>query len=64
MFNVLENYNKLVRNGQVVKSTDLSSKGHDFTSQQPHVGPELSVMRSGTLFWPKGMHADKTLYTK
>jgi hypothetical protein len=35
----------------VVKSTDCSSRGPEFNSQQPHGGSQPSVMRSDTLFW-------------
>ena len=34
-----------------VKSTDCSSEGPEFKSQQPHGGSQPSVMRSGALFW-------------
>jgi hypothetical protein len=33
------------------KSTDCSSKGPEFKSQQPHGGSQPPVMRSDTLFW-------------
>jgi hypothetical protein len=39
------------RDGSVVKSTDCSSKGPEFKSQQPHGGSQPSVMRSDSLFW-------------
>jgi hypothetical protein len=32
------------RDGSVVKSTDCSSRGHEFNSQQPHGGSQPSVM--------------------
>ena len=32
------------RDGSVVKSTDYSSRGPEFNSQQPHSGSQLSVM--------------------
>jgi hypothetical protein len=35
----------------VVKSTDCSSKGPEFKSQQPHGGSQPSVKRSDALFW-------------
>jgi hypothetical protein len=35
----------------VVKSTDCSSEGPEFKSQQPHSGSQPSVIRSVTLFW-------------
>jgi hypothetical protein len=39
------------RDGSVVKSTDCSSEGPEFKSQQPHGGSKPSVMRSNALFW-------------
>ena len=51
------------RDGSEVKSTACSSGGHEFNSQQPHGGSQPSVMRSGALFWPVGIHAGRTLYT-
>jgi hypothetical protein len=39
------------RDGSVVKSTDCSSKGPKFKSQQPHGGSQPSVTRSDVLFW-------------
>jgi len=39
------------RDGSVVKSTDCSSRGPEFNSQQPHGGSQPSVMGSNTLFW-------------
>jgi hypothetical protein len=39
------------RDGSVGKSTDCSSKGPEFKSQQSHGGSQTSVMRSDTLFW-------------
>jgi hypothetical protein len=38
-------------NGSVVKSTDCSSTGYEFKSQQPHGGSQPSVMGSDALFW-------------
>jgi len=35
----------------VVKSTDCSSRGPEFNSQQPHGGSQPSVMGSDALFW-------------
>jgi hypothetical protein len=35
----------------VVKSTDCSSKGPEFKSQQPHGGSQASIMKSDALFW-------------
>jgi hypothetical protein len=37
--------------GSAVKSTNCSSKGPEFNSQQPHGGSQTSVMRSEALFW-------------
>jgi len=37
--------------GAVVKSTDCSSRGPEFNSQQPHGGSQPSVMESNVLFW-------------
>jgi hypothetical protein len=39
------------RDGSVVKSTDCSSEGPEFKSQQPHGGSQLSVTKSDALFW-------------
>ena len=39
------------RDGSALKSSDCSSKGHEFKSQQPHDGLQPSVMRSDALFW-------------
>jgi hypothetical protein len=35
-----------------VKSTDCSSRGPEFNSQQPYGGSQPSVMGSDALFWP------------
>jgi len=37
--------------GSVAKSTDCSSRGPKFNSQQPHGGSQPSVMRTDALFW-------------
>jgi hypothetical protein len=37
------------RDGSVIKSTDCSSEGPEFKSQQPHGGSQPSVMRSDAL---------------
>jgi hypothetical protein len=37
------------RDGSVVKSTDCSSKGPEFSSQQPHGGSQPSLMGSDAL---------------
>jgi hypothetical protein len=39
------------RDGSVLKSTDCSSRGPEFNSQQPHGGLHPSVMGSNALFW-------------
>jgi hypothetical protein len=39
------------RDGSEVKSTDFSSRGPEFNSQQPHGGLQPSVMGSDTIFW-------------
>jgi hypothetical protein len=35
----------------VIKSTNCSSEGPEFNSQQPHGGSQPSVVGSGALFW-------------
>jgi hypothetical protein len=35
----------------VVKNTDCSSRGPEFSSQQPQGGSQPSVMGSDALFW-------------
>ena len=39
------------RDGSVVKSTECSSRGSEFKSQQLHGGVQPSVMGSDALFW-------------
>jgi hypothetical protein len=39
------------RDGLAVKSTDCSSRGAEFNSQQPHGGSQPSVMGSDAHFW-------------
>jgi hypothetical protein len=39
------------RDSSAVKSTDYSSEGPEFKSQEPHGGSHPSVMRSDALFW-------------
>jgi hypothetical protein len=39
------------RDGSVVNSTDCSSRGPEFKSQQPHGGSQPSVIGSNALFW-------------
>jgi hypothetical protein len=41
----------LERDGSAVKSTDCSSRGPEFKSQQPHGGSQPSVIESDSLFW-------------
>jgi len=47
----LEITNQCWRDGSVVKSTDCSSRGPEFKSQQPHGGSQPTVMGSDALFW-------------
>jgi hypothetical protein len=42
---------QLERDDSVVKSTDCSSRGPEFNSQQPHGGSQPSVIGSDALFW-------------
>jgi hypothetical protein len=37
--------------GEMVKSTDCSSEGPEFNSQQPHSGSQPFVMRPDAPFW-------------
>jgi hypothetical protein len=39
------------RDGSAVKSTDCSSRGPEFNSQQSHGGSQPCVMGSDALFW-------------
>ena len=39
------------RDDSAVKSTDCSSRGPEFNSQQPHGGSQQSVMGSDALLW-------------
>jgi hypothetical protein len=39
------------RDGSAVKSTDCSSRGPEFNSQQPHGDSQPSIMGSDALFW-------------
>jgi hypothetical protein len=41
----------LERHGSGVRSTNCSSRGPEFNSQQPHGGSQPSVMRLDALFW-------------
>ena len=45
----------------MVKSTDCSSRGPEFNSQQPHGGLKPSVVRSDVPFWHADVHADRAL---
>jgi hypothetical protein len=47
----LRDYLEGWRDGSGVKSTDCSSEGPEFKSQQPHGGSQPPVMRSDALFW-------------
>jgi hypothetical protein len=49
------------RDGSEVKSTDCSSRGSEF-NLQPHGGSQLSIMRSGALFWLASIYVGRTLY--
>jgi hypothetical protein len=39
------------RAGEMVKSTDYSSEGPEFRSQQPHGGSQLSILRPDAPSW-------------
>jgi hypothetical protein len=61
-----ENNNKkllhrLEQDSSIVKSTDCSSRGPEFNSQQPHSASQTSVMGSDVLFCHIGTHANRTL---
>jgi hypothetical protein len=47
----IKRYERGWRDGSAVKSTDCSSRGPEFKSQQPYGGSQPSVMGSGALFW-------------
>ena len=47
------------RDGSAVKS--WSSRGPEFTSQQPHDGSQPSIVGSDALFWHAGIHANRAL---
>ena len=51
------------RDGSEVKSTDCSSRGSEFNSQQPHGGSRPSVMKSGALLWCADIHKSRMSYT-
>jgi hypothetical protein len=50
------------RDSSAVKSTVCSSTGHEFNSQQPHGGSQLSVVVSDALFWC--VSDEMLIYTK
>jgi hypothetical protein len=50
-FQSLEMFLQGWRDGSVVKSTDCSIRGLEFSSQQPHDGSQPSVMGSDAFFW-------------
>jgi hypothetical protein len=43
-------HEKVLEDGSVVKSTDCSSRGPEFNSQQPHGGSQPSIMEFDALF--------------
>jgi hypothetical protein len=47
---LLKTFKKGWRDGSAVKSTDCSSRGPEFNSQQPHGSLQPSVIRSDALF--------------
>ena len=49
------------RDGSAIKGTDYFFGGPEFSSQQPHGGSQPSIMGSDALFWPTGVHADRSL---
>jgi hypothetical protein len=49
------------KDGLAVKSTNCSSRGPEFNSQQPHDCSLLSIKGSDASFWPTVVHADKAL---
>jgi hypothetical protein len=44
-------YERGWRDGSAINSTDYSSRGPEFNSQQPHGGSETPVIESNALFW-------------
>jgi hypothetical protein len=50
------------RDGSVVKSTDCSSRGLEFSLQQPQAS-QPSIKGSDALSWHAGVHADRASYT-
>jgi hypothetical protein len=53
--------NRGCRDGSEVKSTDCSSRGPEFNSQQPLHGSQLCIRRSDALFWHAVKYADRML---
>jgi len=51
MFEVSLGYTFRAGEMALVKSTDCSSRGPEFNSQQPHGGSQPFVMGSDALFW-------------
>jgi hypothetical protein len=51
MWNLKRYLDSDCRDGSAVKSTDCSSRGPEFNSQQAHGGSQPSVMGSDALFW-------------
>jgi hypothetical protein len=47
----IKDYRMGWRGGSALESTDCSSRGPEFSSQQPHGGSQPSVMGSDALFW-------------
>ena len=47
------------RDGSVVKSTDISFKGPEFNSKQPHGGSQSSILVSDALFWHADIYAGR-----
>ena len=47
----LRNGSRGWRDGSAAKSTDCSSKGSEFKSQQPHGGSQPPIIRSDAIFW-------------
>ena len=45
----------------MVKSTDCSSRGPEFISQQPHGGSQPSILGYDAFFWHAGIHANRIL---
>jgi hypothetical protein len=52
------------RDGSAVKSTDCSSRGSNFNSQQLQGGSQQSIMGSDALFWHAGVHVERALIYK